>query len=74
MKALIRFIADLFLAEWEAHHPGTGRHSEHVSIWRCLGWFAGETLEWFARMWFIPVLAFAALLWCGVGRGRKGVV
>lgn len=69
--ALAGWFADLFTAEWEAEHPGTGRHSEHASLWRCVAWFAGETLEWLARRWFVPVLALAALLWFGVARGRK---
>ena len=73
VRPLTRFLRDLFLAEWGSIHPGTGRHTCQVSLWRCLAWFAGETLEWLARRWFVPVLAFAVVLWCGVGRGRKGV-
>lgn len=58
---------------WIAHHPGTGRASEHETLAGAVLWFAGETLEWLSLRWFIPVLVAGVVIGSGWWRGKRGV-
>lgn len=56
---------------WIAHHPQTGRTTEHDTLAQAVVWFAGETLEWAARRYVLPVLLAAVVLGVVLWRGVR---
>ena len=55
---------------WTASHPGTGRSVDADTLAEAVLWFAGETVEWVARRFVLPVvlavLVLGVALWRGV--------
>lgn len=55
---------------WTARHPGTGRVVDIATLTEAVLWFAGETLEWAARRFVLPValavLVLGVVFWRGV--------